>query len=153
MLHAAMALGITLLFSIGAAEAAEKYTIKDIGAIGAEVGVEGMNNSGQIVGTAPTGIARTTFRAWLYNGERVIDFNTCGGLGCRAMGINANGQIVGNIGRDPYIYSHGKFVDIAAFARPRGIALAINDLAEVVGWYPHSGSRGELSIRTARVSL
>src|SRR3712207_7551214 len=53
-----------------------------------------------------------------------------GGVGCRAMDINTKSQIVGNIGRDAYVYTDGKFVDIAAFVRPPGIALAVNDRSE-----------------------
>jgi len=126
-------LGVLVLFFTGTAGAAQKYLIKDIGAIGPGVFVEGMNNAGQIVGAMPAG--GSTFRAWFFDGGKVVDLNTCGGLGCRAMDINSLGQIVGNIGRDPYVYSHGKFIDIAAFARPQGVAVSINDISEVVGWY------------------
>lgn len=132
-----MALGVTVLFSVAAVvvatAAADKYTIKDIGSIAPGGSVEGINNNGDIVGALPAGSTR--FRGWWYDGQKIIDLSTCGGIGCRAMGINTQGQIVGNIGRDPYIYSHGKFIDIAPFARPPGIALSINNLSEVVGWY------------------
>ncbi|MGH7231370.1 MAG: hypothetical protein ACREJU_08425, partial [Nitrospiraceae bacterium] len=135
MSYGLIAVTIAIGLTAGTADAAEKYTIKDIGPIGSGGTVEGLNNSGQMVGAVPAGSGATRFRGWWYSGAKVIDLNTCGGIGCRAMGINARGQIVGNIGRDPYIYSHEKFIDIAAFARPPGMALAINDLAEVVGWY------------------
>jgi probable HAF family extracellular repeat protein len=85
----------------------------------------------------------STNRAWWYNGSKVVDFNSCGGIGCRALDINGRGQIVGNIGRDPYVYSHGKFIDLAAYARPQGVAAAINDLSEVVGWYTLIPAPGE----------
>ena len=127
--------------TLGVAYGAEPFSIKDIGEISAGVSVEGMNNAGQIVGTMPATIS--TNRAWWYNGSKVVDFNSCGGVGCRALDINGTGQIVGNIGRDPYVYSHGKFIDLAAYARPQGVAAAINDLSEVVGWYTLIPARGE----------
>jgi len=132
--YALMALGLIGFFNTAAVvAAADKYTVKDIGLLASGGSVEGMNNNGQLVGALPAGPTR--FRGWWYDGGKVIDLSTCGGIGCRAMDINAQGQIVGNIGRDPYIYSHGKFIDIAPFARPPGIALAINNVAEIVGWY------------------
>lgn len=117
------------------AYAAEKYSIKDIGAMGAGATVEGLNERGEIVGAVPTSSGATRFNGWLYKDGKMTDLNKCGGIGCRAMDINRAGQIVGNIGRDAYIHTHGKFIDIAAFVRPPGIALALNDLAEIVGWY------------------
>ncbi len=129
------------LCTLGAAFGAERFSIKDVGEIAPGVSVEGMNNAGHIVGAMPATIS--TNRAWWYNGTKVVDFNSCGGTGCRAMDINRVGQIVGNIGRDPYIYSHGKFIDLAAYARPQGVASAINDLSEVVGWYTLIPAPGE----------
>jgi probable HAF family extracellular repeat protein len=140
------ALWIVFLFAgpgLKAGEAVETYTIKDIGIIGPGISVEGINNRGEVVGAVPASSGATRFRAWWYKDGKVTDLNTCGGVGCRAMDINATSQIVGNIGRDAYIYSHGKFIDIAAFARPPGMALAVNDLAEVVGWYTLIPVRGE----------
>lgn len=137
------ALGMLFFFTASSLEAAEIYTIKDLGLIGPGVSVEGVNNRGEVVGAVPASSGASRFRAWWYKDGKVIDLNTCGGIGCRAMDINATSQIVGNIGRDAYIYSHGKFIDIAAFARPPGIALALNDLAEVVGWYTLIPVRGE----------
>lgn len=58
---------------------------------------------------------------------------TCGGLGCRAMGMNDQDQIVGNIVRGAFMYTHGKFLDLAPYACPQSLALAVNELAEVVG--------------------
>jgi probable HAF family extracellular repeat protein len=138
-----MLLSVIVLTSctIAVAYGAERYSIKDVGEIATGVSVEGMNNAGQIVGAMPATIS--TNRAWWYNGTKVVDLNNCGGIGCRALDINGAGQIVGNIGRDPYIYSHGKFIDLAAYARPQGVASAINDLSEVVGWYTLIPAPGE----------
>lgn len=112
---------------------ADSYTIKDLGMIAAGGTVEGINIHGHLAGLIPVSSTRNT--SWWFDGKKVVDLGKCGGIGCRAMGINGKGQMVGNIGRDAYIYSDGKFVDIAAFVRPPGIALALNDYAEVVGWY------------------
>jgi len=120
------------------AMAGEQYTIRDIGVLETGVMVEGLNNEGQIVGTIPISLTRT--HGWWFDGKKIIDFGACGGVGCRVMGINSRAQIVGNIGRDAFIYSDGKFIEISLFAKPPGMALAINDVALVVGWYtliPH----------------
>ena len=126
------ALGAWLSFA-ALATGADKYTIKDIGAIAVGGTIEGINNNGQLAGAIPVSSTRNT--GWWFDGKKIIDLGNCAGVGCRAMDINAKGQIVGNIGRDAFIYSDGKFVDLAAFVRPPGIALAVNDLAEAVGWY------------------
>ena len=129
------AFAVFILLTMQPTEAGETYTIQDLGIIGPGVSVEGMNNKGEIVGAVPFSSGATRFRGWWYKAGQVTNLGTCGGVGCRAMDINDTSQIVGNIGRNAYIYSHGKFIDISAFARPPGIALAVNDLAEVVGWY------------------
>ncbi len=115
------------------ASGADKYVIKDLGVLAAGGTVEGINDHGQLAGVIPVSSTRNT--GWWFDGKKIIDLGNCGGIGCRAMDINNKGQLVGNIGRDAYIYSDGKFVDLAAFVRPPGIALALNDRAEAVGWY------------------
>ncbi|MDP1948735.1 MAG: hypothetical protein Q8L77_14680 [Nitrospirota bacterium] len=115
------------------ATAADRYTVKDIGVLAAGGTVESINNHGQLAGAVPVSQTRNT--GWWFDGKKIIDLGNCGGVGCRAMDINNKGQIVGNIGRDAFIYHDAKFVDLAAFVRPPGIALAVNDSAEAVGWY------------------
>ena len=117
----------------GKALAGEKYTIRDIGEMRAGGTVEDVNNEGQIVGTLPLSMTRN--HGWWFDGEQVIDFGACGGVGCRIMGINAMGQLVGNIGRAAFIYVDGKFIDFSLFAHPPGMALAVNDRSVIVGWY------------------
>jgi len=132
---------LTLMGSLSlsaAALAGEAYTIRDIGVIVKGGTIEDLSNDGQIVGTAP--ISMTRNHGWWFDGTKHIDLGACGGVGCRVMGINSRSQIVGNIGRDAFIYSDGKFFDISIFASPPGMALAINDAAFLVGWYtliPH----------------
>ncbi|MDR4460118.1 MAG: hypothetical protein MRJ67_06315 [Nitrospirales bacterium] len=120
------------------AAAEESYTIRDIGLLVTGGTVEDLTNNGQIVGTAPLSLTRS--HGWWFDGKKNIDLGACGGVGCRIMGINSKSQVVGNIGRDAFIYSDGKFVDISIFAKPPGMALAVNNAAFVVGWYtliPH----------------
>jgi len=121
------------LNSAAFAAPADKYVIKDLGVLATGGTVQGMNNHGQLAGVIPVSPTRNT--SWWFDGKKVVDLGKCSGIGCRAMDINNKGQLVGNIGRNAYIYSDGKFIDIAAFARPPGIALAVNDHAEAVGWY------------------
>ncbi|MGE0474235.1 MAG: hypothetical protein AB7P17_11435 [Nitrospirales bacterium] len=121
-----------------AARAGDTYTIRDIGTIVTGGTVEDLSNDGQIVGTAPISLTRS--HAWWFDGTKHVDLGACGGVGCRVMGINSRSQFVGNIGRDAFIYSDGKFFDIGIFAKPPGMALAVNDSACLVGWYtliPH----------------
>ena len=68
--------------------AAEKYSIKDIGAVGAGATVEGLNERGEIVGAVPISSGATRFNGWWYKDGKMTDLNKCGGIGCRAMDIN-----------------------------------------------------------------
>ena len=113
--------------------AGEAYTLRVIGDIRDGGTVEDINNEGQIVGTIP--ISMTRNHGWWFNGSKVIDFGACGDVGCRIMGINGMGQLVGNIGRAAFIYHDGKFIDISLFANPPGMALAVNNASLIVGWY------------------
>lgn len=127
---------LALMVSLGlcaAAIAGETFTVRDIGVLVTGGTVEDLSNDGQIVGTAPVSMTRN--HGWWFDGKKLIDLGACGGVGCRVMGINSNSQVVGNIGRDAFIYSDGKFFDISIFAKPPGMALAINDAAFLVGWY------------------
>ncbi|WNM57070.1 hypothetical protein [Candidatus Nitrospira allomarina] len=120
------------------ATAGETYAIRDIGVLVTGGTVEDMTNDGQIVGTAPLSLTRN--HGWWFDGKKNIDLGACGGVGCRIMGINSRSQVVGNIGRDAFIYSDGKFIDISLFAKSPGMALAVNNAAFIVGWYtliPH----------------
>lgn len=128
-----MLVGIAWLNLAALAVSADNYAIKDLGVLAAGGTVEGINNHGHLVGVVPVSATRNT--SWWFDGNKVLDLGKCSGIGCRAMDINNKDQMVGNIGRDAYIFSDGKFVDIAAFARPPGIAMALNDFAEAVGWY------------------
>lgn len=132
-------LALTGILAAGTtATAASSYTIRDIGVLVTSGTVEDLTNDGQIVGTSPVSLTRNN--AWWFDGKMMIDLGACNGSGCRVMGINSNSQFVGNIGRDAFIYTDGKFIDISLFARPPGMALAVNNDALVVGWYtliPH----------------
>jgi len=128
------AVGMIACLGLGSVvHAADRYIIRDLGELPPGSTVEGLNSLGQVVGMSPAD--SRNFTAWWHNGKRMIDLEDCGGVGCRAMAINAKSQIVGDIGRDAFIYAYGKFMDISAFVRPPGIALDLNDSSEIVGWY------------------
>jgi probable HAF family extracellular repeat protein len=108
----------------------------------------GINDSGQIVGAAPTFVARAINNAGqiVGNGATLLSDGVQTDLGALAPGhtslalaINSAGQIVGRSGTSsgevhPFLYSNGAMIDILPQATGQlWEARALNDVGQVVG--------------------
>ena len=71
------------------------YNITDLGTLGGTSSYAyGINNNGQVVGTATTA-GDAAIHAFLYSNGAMSDLGTLGGSDSDAFGINNNGQVVG----------------------------------------------------------
>ncbi len=93
----------------------------------------GINDSGQVVGSANTVYIGSHFHAYLYSDGAMKDIDTIGPFyeQSEAWAINNNGMVVGSE-RDGgiFIYNEGVMTRLNIF----GNALDVNDLDEIVGW-------------------
>ncbi len=62
------------------------------------------------------------------------DLGALGGKESHALGINEQGQIVGDIETHAVLWQQGKTIDLGGLGSREGIALGINDRGAIVGW-------------------
>ncbi len=113
----------------------------DLGSLGgAYSNANGINNSGQVVGSARLTTTPGFGHAFLSSGGRLTDLRLLQGTDGNsiAFGINDLGQVVGwsdiaNGGIHAFLYSGG-MVDLGTLGGSESIAAGINNLDEVVGW-------------------
>lgn len=123
------------------AEASPRFELQGLGTLGgATSSARGLNDHGQVVGSAELGDGNV--HAFLYSDGAMRDLGTLGGINSEATGINNRGQVVGNsvtsIFGTPirgFIYSNGVMRDIGTVDRTKGssAANAINDSGQVAG--------------------
>jgi probable HAF family extracellular repeat protein len=115
---------------------------KDIGSLGGyPIYPYGINNSGQVVGSAAT--ASGAGHAFLYSGGAMTDLGTLpGDISSYAAGINDGGQVVGvstaaSGSNRAFIYSASTgMTDLSAAIGGSGnYSLGINDIGQVVGQF------------------
>ncbi len=155
---AALLPAVLLLFAAGNAFAAVQYAITDLGTLGGTYSYAyGINDSGQVVGTAYTTSvdgAEYYQHAFLYSGNGPMqDLGTLpGGTWSYASGINNSGQIVGGA-QTPTTAAHaflyngsGPMQDLGTLSGGTydSFANAINNSGQVVGrsdWYSPGGTQ------------
>ena len=133
-----------------AASSAPRYSVTDLGNLGGDESVAyAINNRGQIVGGADTGVKGKdgefdTF-VFLWNGGAKHQINALPGRHYYAAGINDQGQIVGAYSAvpesgtfTPFLYANGKLRLLGRLPRSGGSlaiseAYAVNDGGQVVG--------------------
>jgi probable HAF family extracellular repeat protein len=129
---------IFLATLINAAPAfATGYIYTDLGTLGgANSEGNGINSSGQVVGSSDIGTGYSSSHPFLYSNGRMQDLGTLGGSRFgSANAINNSGQIVGysstsgNVSINPFLYSNGTMQDLGAV----GGAIGINGSGQVVG--------------------
>jgi probable HAF family extracellular repeat protein len=104
---------------------------------GGSSGVGGINDLGQIVGTAET--SDTYYRAVLYNGSAPVDLGTLGGAESYNSAINIHAQIVGTsyladgLTQHAFLYDHGTMTDLGDLGFGNSTANDINDSGQIVG--------------------
>ena len=115
-----------------------QYTLTDLGTLGGrDSGASGINNNGQVVGSADT--SDYTTHAFLYSGGSMQDLGTLGGNNSEANGINNSGQVVGaastsgDSGYDAFLYSGGSMQDLGTLGGTYSYAYGINNSGQVVG--------------------
>jgi probable HAF family extracellular repeat protein len=116
--------------------AVTRYRVADLGTFGGRNSEAlGINNLGQVVGTADTSAGAE--HAYLWKNGRLLDLGTLGGRNSRAVSINDKGQVVGEAdtgdARHAFLWSNGKMHDLGTFGGKESAAYAINSGGVVVG--------------------
>jgi len=126
-----------------------KGTFTVLGTLGGNSGIgNGINVSGQVAGYSEN--ASGAYRAFISNGDLLIDVGDLGGGSAVAYAINDAGQVVGSsVTKDgsnhPFLYSKGQMIDLGTLGSPEGSewwnsAEGINNSGVVTGYgYTSSG--------------
>jgi len=125
-------------------------TFTVLGTLGGNSGIgNGINASGQVAGYSQN--ASGAYRAFISNGDQLIDIGDLGGGSAVAYGINDAGQAVGSaVTKDgsnhPFLYSNGQMTDLGTLGSPEGgqwwnSAEGVNNSGVVTG-YGYTASSG-----------
>jgi probable HAF family extracellular repeat protein len=122
-------------------------TITDLSTAGGTVSPTAVNNNGWIVGTTSDGLRHAVL---LRNGQVTDLSTTLGADKSEAVGINDNGDVIGNIYlmagekefSNAYLLKAGQVTPLLSLGGPESSAAAINRNGQVVGWANTSTSDG-----------
>jgi len=102
----------------------------------------GINNRGQVVGSADVNTVLGIRHAFLWERGQMTDLGTFGGDGSGALGINERGQVVGFASVPPgsgpghaFLWDNGNLQDLHPNGANASGARAINNRGQVVGSY------------------
>jgi probable HAF family extracellular repeat protein len=115
------------------------YTITDLGSLGGFFTFpNGLNNSGEVTGTAFLPGQFINPHAFLASDGTITDLGTLGGLFSVGAGINNRGEVAGTAtlaGGEfhAFLWSKGAMSDLGTLGGPNSNAQAINDSGQVVG--------------------
>jgi len=124
-------------------------TFTNLGTLGGNSGIgNGINASGQVAGYSTN--ASGAYRAFISNGDSLIDIGDLGGGSAVAYALNDGGQVVGSSvtedgSNHPFLYSNGQMIDLGTLGSPEGgewwnSAEGINNSGAVTGYgYTSSG--------------
>ncbi len=144
------AVALLLSLVIGGPSGAAEYSVTDLGTLGgATSDAEGINNSGQVVGSAFLSSGQK--HAFLYSNGTMADLGTLGGTSSAAWGVNDGGQVVGGAttvsSGYAFVYSNGTMTELPT---PSGLAYAINGSGQIVG---NAGGQAFLYANATTVNL
>lgn len=129
---------VGLFYSLQALAAG--YTITDLGTLGGTFSYAyGINNSGQVVGTAA--VPGDAIRSFLWQNGSMQSLGTLGGDNSIAYDINNHGQVVGvssisgggTLGH-AFLWQNGSMQNLGVLGGDYSGASAINDSGTIVGW-------------------
>src|SRR5208282_2079517 len=124
-------------------------TFTNLGTLGGNSGIgNGINASGQVTGYSTN--ASGAYRAFISNGDSLLDIGDLGGGSAVAYALNDAGQVVGSSvtedgSNHPFLYSNGQMIDLGTLGSPQGgewwnSAEGINNSGVVTGYgYTSSG--------------
>src|ERR1035438_3201417 len=127
--------GIATLFSNGVASS--------LGALAAgdESFGSAINASGQVTGYDYLSTREGPSHAFLHSNGKMTDIDSTSlfPLGTAGLGINGSGEVAGYgwptaTSMRAFVYANGKMTALGTLGGSSAIALAINDLGQVVGW-------------------
>jgi probable HAF family extracellular repeat protein len=120
-----------------------RFLAFELGTLGGDNSeAQGINNRGQVVGSADVNTVLGIRHAFLWERGQMTDLGTFGGDGSAAMGINEGGQVVGFASVPPgsgpghaFLWNNGNLQDLHPNGAIASGARAINNRSQVVGSY------------------
>lgn len=153
-------LALPVLLAAVPAGAAVRFSVTDLGTLGGTFsGVSSVNDARQVVGYAYTS-GDASYRAFLWQSDRMQDVGTLGGKSSQAFGIDAAGRIVGSASTSDanhaFLWQSGRMQDLGTLGGTNSRAYDIDATGRALSTaerQPYKGgvcraARGELHWRS-----